>query len=335
LFEFVQPVVSLGNVPQLAVDLMIHGPHLGPIEKVGMLDSKDHIPVIGAIDHPVGLPQSQHGLNQVTTPIQVYQTRDKRYTFVQKRSPVIKVWIMKKQFHKTQLLSGLTALVIPPPDHPTIDHGSLFTAFSKARKHSHLESMKEWISAAGFDSVLVLVSVDGATRSDAHLRHPSPFFHYVPSHKLERETIISRVIKNKYASFVAKDASDVPIFSAGGLASRLLSALTSSSAQDPPSVQVNSLVVYVAEGDNRIDAKLLACEILSLFNHIRSGECSIHPIMINFRSSFHFLTLPLLVDLDGHGEADIPTVSLDAWPEPLSWKASDTYQNQTRQDLFG
>ncbi|PLW18314.1 hypothetical protein PCANC_12501 [Puccinia coronata f. sp. avenae] len=265
----VLPVVSLGNVPQLAVDLMIHGPHLGPIEKVGMLDSKDHIPVIGAIDHPVGLPQSQHVLNQVTTPIQVYQTRDKRYTFVQQRSPVI-----------------------------------------KARKHSHLESMKEWISAAGFDSVLVLVSVDGATRSDAHLRHPSPFFHYVPSHKLERETIISRVIKNKYASFVAKDDSDVPIFSAGGLASRLLSALTSSSAQDPPSVQVNSLVVYVAEGDNRIDAKLLACEILSLFNHIRS-------------------------DLDGHGEADIPTLSLDAWPEPLSWKASDTYQNQTRQDLFG
>lgn len=170
--------------------------------------------------------------------------------------------------------------------------------------------MKEWISAAGFDSVLVLVSVDGATRSDAHLRHPSPFFQYLPPHQLERETKLSRVIKNKYASFVAKDASDVPIFSAGGLATRLLAALTSSSAQDPSSVQVNSLVVYVAEGDNRIDAKLLACEILSLFNHIRS-------------------------DLEGQADADIPTLSLDAWPEPLSWKASDTYQNQTRQDLFG
>jgi hypothetical protein len=84
-------VVSLANVPQLAMDLMIHGTQLGPIQKVGILDPQDHIPVVGAIDHLSDLPQSQDILNQVTTPIQVYQSPDKLYTFVQQRSPVIKV----------------------------------------------------------------------------------------------------------------------------------------------------------------------------------------------------------------------------------------------------
>ncbi|KAI7955208.1 hypothetical protein MJO28_005608 [Puccinia striiformis f. sp. tritici] len=262
----VLPVVSLANVPQLAVDLMIHNTQLGPVEKVGILDPQDHIPVVGAIDYPSDLPQPQNALSQITTPVQVYQTQDKRYTFVQQRSPVI-----------------------------------------KARKDIHVSRMKEWISTAGFGSVLMLVSVDAATRSDAHLRHPSSFFHYVRAKPSDPSSPIRQFIQTRYASFLPQDSPSLPIFSAGGLASRLLAALTSSSPDTEPSlVEVNTIVAYVAEGDNRLDAKTFAHEVLSVFNHLRSDK----------------------------GNEPTP-ISFDSLREPISWKASDSYQTQTRQDIYG
>ncbi|KAA1082709.1 hypothetical protein PGT21_011320 [Puccinia graminis f. sp. tritici] len=257
------PVVSLANVPQLAVDLMIHSTQLGPIQKVGILDPQDHIPVIGAIDHLSDLPQSQDIRNQVTTPIQVYQSPDKLYTFVQQRSPVI-----------------------------------------KARKDLHVSKMKAWISTAGFASVLMLVSVDAAARSDSHLRHPSAFFHYIRANQPDPPTALRQIIQTRYASFLPQDAPGLPIFCAGGLAARLLAALTSSSP-DTGSVEINTLVAYVAEGDNRLDAKAFACEVVSIFNHIRSGQ------------------------------SDLPAFSPDSLREPVSWKASDSYQDKTRQDIYG
>ncbi|OAV98839.1 hypothetical protein PTTG_08977 [Puccinia triticina 1-1 BBBD Race 1] len=260
----VLPVVSLANVPQLAMDLMIHSTHLGPIEKVGILDPQDHIPVIGAIDHTSALPQSPDTRHQITTPIQVYQSRDKLYTFVQQRSPVI-----------------------------------------KARKESHVSRMKNWISTAGFASVLVLVSVDAAARSDAHLQHPSAFFHYIrATSQPDSPTALRQIIRKRYASFLPQDTPGLPIFCAGGLAARLLAALTSS-ASDTASVEVNTLVAYVAEGDNRLDTKAFAQEIISTFNHIRSGL------------------------------GDEPPVSFESLREPISWMASDSYQHKTRQDIYG
>jgi hypothetical protein len=131
--------------------------------------------------------------------------------------------------------------------------------------------MKAWISTAGFASVLMLVSVDAAARSDSHLQHPSAFFHYIRANQSDPPTALRQIIQTRYASFLPQDAPGLPIFCAGGLAARLLAALTSSSP-DTGSVEVNTLVAYVAEGDNRLDAKAFACEVVSIFNHIRSGK---------------------------------------------------------------
>ncbi|EFP79455.1 uncharacterized protein PGTG_05776 [Puccinia graminis f. sp. tritici CRL 75-36-700-3] len=80
-------------------------------------------------------------------------------------------------------------------------------------------------------------------------------------------TALRRIIQTRYASYLPQDAPGLPIFCAGGLATRLLAALTSSSP-DTGSVEIDTLVAYVAEGDNRLDAKAFACEVVSIFNLI-------------------------------------------------------------------
>jgi len=257
----VLPMVSLGNVPQLAVDLLIHGSHLGPIELVGMLDPCDHIPVVGALDRPALLPTppspSQH---RITTPIQVYQTRDRRYTLVQQRSPVI-----------------------------------------KARKARHISRMRGWISGAKFSSVVVVVSVDAAVRGDEDLRAGTRLLgHEGPQAKEQEPSALRQAIRARYRSFGTRHA---PLFCAGGLAARLLRALTS------VALEVNTLVAYVAEGDNRPDALFLASEICSLLRLAHPSQ---------------------LEDL-----TPSPPSTLPSWILPLSWKADDSHPSQTRQDLYG
>ncbi|KNZ57319.1 hypothetical protein VP01_218g17 [Puccinia sorghi] len=255
------PMVSLGNVPQLAVDLLIHGTHLGPFELVGILDPADHIPVVGALDRPALLPAppppSKH---RITTPIEVYQTRDRRYTLVQQRSPVI-----------------------------------------KARKARHISRMRRWISGAKFESVLVVVSVDAAVRGDEHLREGTRMLRHEQA-SAQEPSALRRAIRARYPSFGAHHA---PLFCAGGLAARLLRALAS--AAQP--LEVNTLVSYVAEGDNRPDALFLADEICSL-------------LRLAHQSQLHDL-------------APSPLSTHPSWILPLSWKADDSHPSQTRQDLYG
>lgn len=237
------PIVSLGNVPQLAVDLFIHNPQLGgSLEKVGILDPQDHIPVVGAIDQPSCRRHSNDTRNQITTPIEVYQTPDRRYTFIQPRSPVLKV-----------------------------------------RKHVHITRLKNWISNAGFSSVLILVSVDAATRSDPHLQNPSPFFYYIPPGS-KQPTELRHRMRTRYASYIPESSTSLPLFSAGGLAARLVAAF----APFNPEPEINTLVIYVAEGDNRLDAKALTSEIVHLLGLDRSEL--VEPLSWNASDSFHSRT---------------------------------------------
>ncbi|KAL9542567.1 hypothetical protein MBANPS3_008554 [Mucor bainieri] len=73
------PTVSIGNVPQLASDLIIH---TFKLERVGFLDDDSVMPVSG-VREDTDAPGT-------TVPIEVYQSKDHRWTCIQQRSPTIK-----------------------------------------------------------------------------------------------------------------------------------------------------------------------------------------------------------------------------------------------------
>ncbi|ORX51955.1 hypothetical protein DM01DRAFT_1363362 [Hesseltinella vesiculosa] len=72
------PSVSIGNVPQLTCDLLIHTLKLN---RVGFIESDALIPVIG---------QRENSDIGVHVPIEVYQSADQRVTVVQQRSPTLR-----------------------------------------------------------------------------------------------------------------------------------------------------------------------------------------------------------------------------------------------------
>ncbi|KAI8447987.1 hypothetical protein BY996DRAFT_4592122 [Phakopsora pachyrhizi] len=252
------PVVSIGNVPQLVVDLLIFGclkddrVGLGPIQRVGTLDPVDHIPVVSLRDkrfhiHSQKDRQIEHQDGLISDPIEVYQTSDRLYTIVQQRSPVI-----------------------------------------RALKESHIEKLKRWIICSRFSSILLLVSVDSATRSDAQLVEgsSSPFYHLNlenhPQSLSDDSTQIRKNLINRLDPLVGptrgkslnnggceKRGQVVPVLSAGGLSRRILinfknhnQNLSLNDHQGLP--EVNSLVMYACEGDNRSDSIRFLKELLKI-----------------------------------------------------------------------
>ncbi|KAJ1726629.1 hypothetical protein LPJ61_005057 [Coemansia biformis] len=73
----VLPSVSIGNVPQLAVDLLVNTLQA---TRIGIIDSPSTLPVSG----PSGF---DHLPGQRSVPVEVYQTADGQWTIVQQRSP--------------------------------------------------------------------------------------------------------------------------------------------------------------------------------------------------------------------------------------------------------
>lgn len=95
------PTVSIGNVPQLVSDLVIHTFQL---ERVGFLDDDSLVPVSG-VREDIKAPG-------VTVPLEVFQSKDKKWACVQQRSPTLKG--KRKQFidNMTQFASQFRQVVI-------------------------------------------------------------------------------------------------------------------------------------------------------------------------------------------------------------------------------
>ncbi|KAI8137777.1 PAC2 family-domain-containing protein [Fennellomyces sp. T-0311] len=71
------PSVSIGNVPQLTCDLFIHTLHP---ERVGYIANEAVMPVAGPREGAAG----------VSLAVEVFQTKDQQWTFIQQRAPTFK-----------------------------------------------------------------------------------------------------------------------------------------------------------------------------------------------------------------------------------------------------
>ncbi|KAI8597114.1 proteasome assembly chaperone 2 [Dissophora ornata] len=70
------PSVSIGNVPQLATDLLLATLKL---DRVGAIEDENVIPVVGPADQP-----------NDSTPAAVFQSKDGKWTLIQQRSPTVR-----------------------------------------------------------------------------------------------------------------------------------------------------------------------------------------------------------------------------------------------------
>ncbi|KAI9276683.1 PAC2 family-domain-containing protein [Phascolomyces articulosus] len=71
------PSVSIGNVPQLTCDLLIHTLHP---ERVGFIANEAVMPIAGPRENGTG----------VSLAVEVFQTKDQKWTIIQQRAPTFK-----------------------------------------------------------------------------------------------------------------------------------------------------------------------------------------------------------------------------------------------------
>lgn len=132
------PLVSLGSVPQLAVDLLVASLQL---ERVAYLSSHHHVPILGALD------TNRPSLTGVSTPIEIFQDPARSLTLILQRSPPLKV---------RSLVFILNCFILD--------------VCAQSHKDDFIHDLVDFVRQSQFSAVLLLGSMDAATRRDADLQ---------------------------------------------------------------------------------------------------------------------------------------------------------------------
>ncbi|KAF9428023.1 Proteasome assembly chaperone 2 [Podila epigama] len=157
------PSVSIGNVPQLATDLLLAALKL---DRVGSIEDENVVPVLGPADsahEPSSTAKGSHSSgsllsssstttsssssSRLSLAVEVFQSKDGKWTLVQQRSP-------------------------------TVAH----------RSGHYVENLVQFIRDSQFDQVVLLASADGARRTDSQLRSGHPV-RYIGSPRLSTELL--------------------------------------------------------------------------------------------------------------------------------------------------
>jgi len=255
-----QPVVSVGNVAQLAADLLIASLKL---DRVGVFDPKHLVPVVGAReDGTVGL----------TTPIE-------------RKSPLQPVEMSRRvilgQYSARRAARSRSSSNVPPCSRwvgasrqcfsPVIISGSRSSNSSPTRSSSSsaILAYRQWSSWEGLTRL-----IEQTRKCCQYTRISGPSSHWQFSHSTPTTFIqppVSPPLEGgplasladlpipPYSSPLSRDLRSegsswlVPFIPGGGIAHRLLSSI-------PNSWQIPTvcLLQYAMEGDNRPDAQLLA-----------------------------------------------------------------------------
>jgi proteasome assembly chaperone 2 len=80
------PILSIGNVSQLAVDLLIANL---PCERVGFLDDAEVLPLVGNDAFATSIVKSD-SIGQISTAVEVFYLAESNITIIQQRSPIRK-----------------------------------------------------------------------------------------------------------------------------------------------------------------------------------------------------------------------------------------------------
>ncbi|KAL8278426.1 hypothetical protein RQP46_009116 [Phenoliferia psychrophenolica] len=136
----------------------------------------------------------------------------------------------------------------------------------RARKPHHAASIEAFATAAGFSEILIVASIDAATRGDDGLREPTPLRHYILSSTSSSSSPDSPLLKTlstlappyvlPSTSTSSAPSTILPLFPHAGQTRNLFSAFLA--ATPAPAAPVAALLIYASEGDNEQSAEFLA-----------------------------------------------------------------------------
>ncbi|KAH3668071.1 hypothetical protein OGAPHI_001825 [Ogataea philodendri] len=221
--QLIVPVVSIGNTPQLATDLLIH---TFAAKLVARLDDIYLYPFASPVDY-VDKPATG-----ITSGLEIYYCEDQNLTILQQRTPILPG--LTKRF--------LSELIVP------------------------------FINMAKFSRVLVLQSNDMGLREDKHANHKYLLWSNQITKIIETlqvsESGVAVVRESTELDGVGKlviEALEQQPSPTAKLAPAVSGSL-SLNAQAHASIDAAFLSMFVYEGDNSDDSKLLAAEALKVLN---------------------------------------------------------------------
>ncbi len=235
------PAVSIGSVPQLSFDLLIHAQQQGQgeFERLAYVSASEWcVPFVAPHDSVASSSKSaaSAGHNGLTAALELYRSPARRVSLLHQRSPVLKA-------HKNDFVKGL----------------------------------REFAKAHAFKEVVVVASIDAGMRIDsemdevllhwssvqqgaeaadqsvgAKIRQRIPRFQPRPIGEAQRFQGLPRPA----AEATAADPLSPPPLPSAGLTRRILAEFAQSKEQEAP--PCTALLMFCSEGDNRADAHALA-----------------------------------------------------------------------------
>ncbi|CAD6891449.1 unnamed protein product [Tilletia controversa] len=232
------PAVSIGNVPQLTVDLLIHHVPLG-LRYLGAFDSTEWcLPYACPQDHVSSAGKSNGAdTSMLGLPLQLYSNSSLRLTVLQQRSPILKV-----------------------------------------AKRDFALALLNWAKSAGIAQILVLSSLDAGLRVDAEMHIPLVHLLASPASRSSSSVLktLAQSFPAFQPQATHEDdlpprpkaspSSGLPFLPGAGLTRLLLQA----AAED--SLPVGALLMFAGEGDNRGDAHAMATFLLDILKRASESE---------------------------------------------------------------
>jgi len=126
----------------------------------------------------------------------------------------------------------------------------------KSRKQDFVLALLDFVKSSSFGSVLFVSGVDLSNRTDAQMFTPTCQIHPPNAPPLTTTALRALTSLPQYTFSDSVKDSVIPFIPGGGLTWRILNSL-------PPQwpVPTASLLRFVSEGDNRIDAALFAAAV--------------------------------------------------------------------------
>lgn len=120
------PTVSVGSVPQLAFDLLVHAPELGLLRTARVSASKWCVPFSGPLDSLGTVPSP----TDITSALELHRSPTQKVTLLHQRSPVLKSqkdafitalldWVEKQEFSQILVVTSLDAGLRVDPEFST------------------------------------------------------------------------------------------------------------------------------------------------------------------------------------------------------------------------
>lgn len=250
------PIVSVGNIPQLATDLLIHNLHC---KLIARLDDDYLYPFASPEDFIEGAVPNT---SKISTSLEIYYSDEAKITVLQQRSPVLPGYqnrfltdllipfIISTEFSNVIVLNSATPdsdLAVGPANKRiklySNNLASLFTKVNLDDSNSVIESTSEIKDISPSPLSFLTNLIDSLSNEPL----------YVPMQQTPSEISLIHQLKESFPS-------SLPL----SRASSSIQSIKASQNKQPQTIPIMVLSISSYEGDNSMDLKLLTTELIKI-----------------------------------------------------------------------